>query len=291
MVEKTPFTVAERIRNHFEGLTRTERQLANTMLENYPMSCLGSITAIASASEVSAPTVVRMVKKIGFCGFPDFQSSLHSELEETISSPITKYDRWSDNAPDEHMLNRFADAAMQNMRQSLKHIDPATFDAVTRLLSQADHDIHIVGGRITRSLADYLFTHLQVMRKGVTCVASNSNTWPHYLLNMAPGDVLVVFDIRRYEHNIHHFTKMAKARGVQVVLFTDQWGSPVGQYADHVFNLRIEAPSAWDSSLVIVLVMEALIAAVQAEIWGDSKERMKELETLFDDTKLFKKFF
>ncbi|WP_164880783.1 MurR/RpiR family transcriptional regulator [Aestuariirhabdus litorea] len=290
-MSKAPFTVAERIRNQFERLTRTERRLANALLENYPVSCLGSITAIAATASVSTPTVVRMVKKLGFSGVADFQASLHAELEESISNPITKFNRWSDSAPDEHILNRFADATMNNLRQSLKQIDPATFDAVAELLSDTEHAMHVVGGRITHSLADYLFTHLQVMRKGVTRVASNSNTWPHYLLNMEEGDLLVAFDIRRYEHNIHHFAKMARARGVRLVLFTDQWGSPAGQYAEQVFNLRIEAPSAWDSSVVILFVIEALIAAVQSRIWDQSKERMGELESLFDETRLFKKFF
>ncbi|WP_426416215.1 MurR/RpiR family transcriptional regulator [Aestuariirhabdus sp. LZHN29] len=290
-MSKAPFTVAERIRDQFETLTRTERQLGNSMLENYPVSSLGSITAVAATAGVSTPTVVRMVKKLGFSGFPDFQASLHAELEETISSPITKFNRWSDSAPDEHILNRFADAAMNNLHQSLKHVDPVTFDTVAELLSETERAMHVVGGRITHSMADYFFTHMQVMRKRVTRVASNSNTWPHYLLNMEEGDVLVAFDIRRYEHNILHFAKMARERGVKLVLFTDQWGSPAGQYAEHVFNLRIEAPSAWDSSVVILFVMEALIAGVQSRIWDESKERMGELETLFDETRLFKKFF
>ena len=38
-------TVAERIHGKSDTLTRAERQLANAMLENYPVSGLGSITA------------------------------------------------------------------------------------------------------------------------------------------------------------------------------------------------------------------------------------------------------
>jgi DNA-binding MurR/RpiR family transcriptional regulator len=55
-------TVAERIHNQFEDLTRAERQLANAMLENYPVSDLGRITAVAEASSVSPPTVVKLVR-------------------------------------------------------------------------------------------------------------------------------------------------------------------------------------------------------------------------------------
>ncbi|MCZ4282543.1 MurR/RpiR family transcriptional regulator [Kiloniella laminariae] len=283
-------TVAERIRQQFEDLTRAERQLANCMLEDYPVSGLGSITAVAETSGVSTPTVARMARKLGFGGFPQMQAQLHSELKATISNPINKHDLWAENAPGTHILNRFAEAVMENMRQTLRQINPTDFNAVAQLLSDPKRDIYAVGGRITRSMADHFFTHMQVMRSGVTLMAPNSNTWAHYVLNMKEGDVLVAFDIRRYEHDILRLAEVAKSRGVTFILFTDQWGSPAGKFATHSLNSRIEVPSAWDSLVVTLFLVEAVIAAVQNETWDETKDRMKILEELFDQTKMFKKF-
>lgn len=290
MAKAQNLTVAERIRSKFERLTRAERQLANAILENYPVSGLGSITTVAEVSSVSTPTVVRMAKKLGFKGFPQLQAALRDELEATLSNPITKHNLWAENAPDTHILNRFADAVMDNMRQTLRQIDPEVFNAVAQLLSDRNRQIHVVGGRITRSLADYLFTHMQVIRSGVTLVASNANTWPHYVLNMNAGDVLVAFDIRRYEHDILRLAEMAAAQGVTLVLFTDQWGSPAAKYAKYSFHSRIEAPSAWDSSVVTLFIIETIISAVETLTWDETKDRMKKLEDLFDQTKMFRKF-
>jgi len=283
-------TVAERIRSKFNELTRAERQLANTILENYPVSGLGSITAIADASDVSTPTVVRMAKKLGFRGFPDIQIALRAEVEATISSPISKHNRWAASAPDTHILNRFAESVMENMRQTLRQLDPDEFMAVAELLSDRSHAIHVVGGRITRSLADYFFTHMQVIRDDLVLIAPNSNTWPHFVLNMNPGDVLVAFDIRRYERDILFLAEMAEERGVKLVLFTDQWGSPAAKHATHSFHSRIEVPSAWDSSVVTMFVVEAMFAAVQNLSWKETEDRMKALEGLFDQTRMFRKF-
>ncbi len=283
-------TVAERIQTRFDELTRAERQLANALMANYPASGLGSITAIAEASQVSTPTVVRMAKKLGFRGFPELQAALRTEVEATISNPIAKHNHWAEGAPDTHILNRFADAMMANLRQTLRQIDPAEFDAVAQLLSDRSRAVHVVGGRITRSLADYFFTHMQVIRDRTTLVASNSNTWPHYVLNMGEGDVLVAFDIRRYERDILRLAEIAESKGVVLVLFTDQWGSPAARHAAHSFRSRIEAPSAWDSSVVILFVVEAMIAAVQNLSWDETEERMQSLEELFDRTRLFRKF-
>ena len=129
---------------------------------------------------------------------------------------------------------------MENLKQSLTQIDPEVFDAVVKILTEEQRALFVVGGRLTRSLSDYFFTHIQVARANVTHIASNSNTWPHYILNMQAGDVLIAFDVRRYEHTMLNLTALAKERGVRVVLFTDQWGSPAAKNAEFVFNLRIE---------------------------------------------------
>ena len=67
----TDTTVQDIIRSSFHRLTRSERQLATALTSHYPMSALGSITTIAEQAGVSTPTVVRMVRKLGFKGFPD----------------------------------------------------------------------------------------------------------------------------------------------------------------------------------------------------------------------------
>ena len=107
---------------------------------------------------------------------------------------------------------------------------------------------------------------------------------------MHPGDVLVVFDVRRYEHDILRLAELAKERGVEMILFTDQWSSPVSKFAKYRFNCRIEVPSAWDSSTATMLIVETMIACVQDRMWNVTSDRMEELEKLFDRTRLFRKF-
>jgi hypothetical protein len=65
-----PETIADSIAKAFGSLTRTERQLANSINENYPVSGLGSITQVAEKAGVSSPTIVRMVKKTGIQRLP-----------------------------------------------------------------------------------------------------------------------------------------------------------------------------------------------------------------------------
>jgi DNA-binding MurR/RpiR family transcriptional regulator len=282
-------TVSDVIRVRYDTLTRAERQLADSLLENYPVSGLGSITTIAENAGVSTPTVARMVQKLGYKGYPEFQLHLHQELEATISNPIAKHDRWASNAPGTHILNRFADAITNNLRDTLSELDTRTFEDAAGLLRDRDRNIYFVGGRITGALAEYFFTHMQVIRPKTTLISNNSSSWPQHVLNMKAGDVLVIFDIRRYEQEMATLAEAATAHGVVIVLFTDVWSSPVAKHARHVFKVRIEAPSAWDSSVVTLFVVEALIEAVQSATWEETRERMNSLEGLFERSRLFRR--
>ncbi len=283
-------TVAELIRAAFPDLTRAERQLADAILEDYPISGLGSITALSESSGVSTPTVLRMARKLGFDGFTHFQASLRGELKMMISDPVARREHWTDELPHAHILNRFAEAVSDNLRKTLQRMNVETFDAATALLADPDHAVFVVGGRVTRSLADYFFSLLQVIREGAHLLPPNANIWPHSVLSMKEGDVLLIFDIRRYERELLSLAKMARARGVTIVLMTDQWGSPITAQAAHAFHARIEVPSAWDSTVVLTYLVEALLAGIQALHWDTARRRMTELEGLLDETSMFKKF-
>lgn len=283
-------TIAERLKAAFDTLTRAERQLADSLLLAYPVSGLSSITQVAQNADVSTPTVVRMVQKLGFAGFPAFQAALRGELEAQISDPISKRNTWAETAPEAHILNRFTDAVMGNIRQTLTQIDLETFEQSCELLADPARAVYVVGGRITHSLAEHFFLHMQVLRAAVTHIQSISNAWPHYLLDIRQGDVVVIFDVRRYENSTLKLAEMARERGAQIILFTDQWRSPVHELADCTFSGRIVVPSAWDSSVTLMLLLETVIADVQERTWESTKARMESLEDMFDRTRFFRKF-
>jgi DNA-binding MurR/RpiR family transcriptional regulator len=275
-------TIAERMRLHAGRFTRAEERLVTALLANYPVAGLSSITELATSAGVSTPTVLRLAKKLGFTGFPSFQSALKDEVSAQLQNPISKHDRWSLEAPEEHILNRFAAAALDNLRSSLKLLDHREFDRIADLLANQRRAIHIIGGRITRTLAEYLFTHLHMVRPGVSLMPGTPALWPQYLLNMGQEDVLVVFDVRRYDPHILELARLAKSRGAAIVLFTDQWMSPISALAGHSLHLRIEAPSSWDSNIVPLFLIESLIAAIVNFHWPETQRRIKELEKLVE---------
>ncbi|WP_445942021.1 MurR/RpiR family transcriptional regulator [Pseudotabrizicola sp. L79] len=283
-------TVEDRMRAALPDLTRAERQLATHILRHYPVAALGSITALAKSAEVSTPTVVRLCQKLGYKGYPDYQGALRGEVEAMLVSPIAKHDRWAGGAPDAHVLNRFADAVVANLQATLGQIDHAEFDAAAQLLADNRRKIFAMGGRITHAMADYFVTLMKVVRPDVTLMSDMSNTWPPALLDMAKGDILLVFDIRRYENSVLQLVELAVEQGAEVILITDRWVSPAASHARHTLSCHIEAPSAWDSTVSILVLVETLLASVQALTWSSTEQRMKRLETLYDRSRFFRRY-
>lgn len=282
-------SIEDGMRQALPDLTRAERQLATHILKNYPVAALGSITALAKAAEVSTPTVVRLCQKLGYKGYPDYQQALRGEVEAMLVSPIAKHDRWAGGVPDTHILNRFADAVVSNLQATLGQIDHAEFDAAAALLADPDRAVYAMGGRITHALADYFVTLMKVVRPQVTLLSGLSNTWPPALLDMKRGDVLLVFDIRRYENTVLQLVELAVEQGAEVILITDRWLSPAASHARHTLSCHIEAPSAWDSTVSITVLVETLLASVQTLTWDQTESRLKRLEQLYDRSRFFRR--
>lgn len=271
-------------------LTLSERHLASVLMQDYPIAGLQSITELAQAAQVSTPTVVRMARKLGFDGFTALQEALRAEISAQIKKPMSKLDDIPAEDQAAHKLYGFAAAVFRNLHGTLARIDQADFDRVAEMLADTDRAIFIEGGRITRSNADYLFNHLQIIRPGVTAMGRSPGVWPQYLLDMNTASVLVLFDIRRYESDLLKLARLARERGCTIVLFTDQWGSPIGALSDVTFHGMVEAPSSWDSTIALMMVIESLIAEVQTRRGNAGRARIEELESMFSATRMFRDF-
>src|SRR5690606_11698677 len=131
-------SIEARLRAALPELTRAERQLAAHMLNSYPVAVLGSIASVARGAGVSAPTVGRLVHKLGFAGYAEFQAQLREEVGERLASPLAKHEKWAQTAAEAHVLDAFAARVMEDLTATLGQIDRAGFDAVAALLADRE---------------------------------------------------------------------------------------------------------------------------------------------------------
>jgi DNA-binding MurR/RpiR family transcriptional regulator len=271
-------TVAEAIRDGLETFTASERRAARALLAHYPMLGLETVAEFSSRCGVSSPTILRFVSRLGFPHYADFQRRLREEVEAQLKSPLSKAEPAAESDLPSHIA--FATAAAENIAETFRHVPQAEFDAVAALLADPKRPAHLLGGRFTDAIARYMAAHLRILRPGIQHVDGQPTNWRDRLLDMGRRDVLVVFDVRRYQESLLTHAQAAAERQCVVVLVTDQWLSPISRFAQHVLPTRIEVPSAWDSGASLLVVVEALIAAVTTRNWPSVKRRIGALEEL-----------
>jgi DNA-binding MurR/RpiR family transcriptional regulator len=268
-------SVAELIRRDLAQLTRNEKRVAHCLLADYPLAGLENVAAFGKASGVSAPTVLRMIAKLGFPSYGSFQKALRAELSAQRQTPLMKGADYSSDDP----LKRFAEATIANLRETTANV-AGEFEALVALLADGNRPVHVIGGRFTDPIAEYLVAHLRVLRPRVRRITGQPAGWLDQLLDIGRRDVIVLFDIRRYSEDLELLARSAAKRGATLALFTDQWLSPISKVAKHVLPAHVAVPSVWDSSAGLLLLVEALLSAVAAERGPAARSRLTAIEAM-----------
>ncbi|HYP62397.1 MAG TPA: MurR/RpiR family transcriptional regulator [Acidocella sp.] len=282
MADTAALSIAETIRQSLARLTPTERRPALALLANYPVPGLEPVAQFARRSGVSGPTILRLVAKLGFPSYPDFQKALRDELELRLQTPLAKAarpDRRSP-APARDFIDSYGRAMIANVERSLAEVPRPVFEAAVELLADRRRRVLLMGGRFTGSVALQFYLHLRELRPRVQLVSGQTATWVEHLLDIGRQDLLVVYDIRRYQEDVVRFARQAAGLGASVILFTDQWLSPIAAIARHVFALRTSMPSSWESFAALSALTEAMVVRIHERRWGEAKQRMERLETM-----------
>jgi len=265
-----------------DALTAAEKRVTAVLLANYPSAALTSISQLAGQAGVSDPTVHRLVVKLGFDGYPEFQKALLDEVDERMNSPLALLEA---AAYARHMTDieqTVLCSAALALGRTTEQASPADFERAVGLLADTGHAVYCCGGRASGFITSHLATHLALLRPQVRLIAPTLELAHEALIDLHAGDVLVVYDYRRYQDTVIAFARAAHERGARVVVFTDTWRSPIAQFADAVLASFVQAAAPFDTKVPALAQTEALITALVQRLPDEAKARLKQIEALRD---------
>ena len=272
--------VGELVRQRLDSLSPAERKLARVLLASYPIAGLESVARFAERARVSPPTVTRFITKLGFSGYPEFQETLRHEVQARLSSPLTRYrDDQPERAPDS-VLHDALEIASENLKATLVVLSHRDANEAVELLADVRRRVLVLGGRMSAPLARYLAGQLHLLRPGIGLVDAERSAPAQQLIDMRKGDVLVVFDYRRYQADTIESARVASAQGCNIVLFTDPWLSPASAFARQVIVTSVDTVGPFDSLVGAMAVVEGMVAAVLGRLGPRAQSRMQTLERL-----------
>ena len=272
-------TVADRLRLQLGELTPAERKVARTLMADYPVGGLEPIARLSAASGVSAPTVVRLVSKLGFDSYAGFQQSLKTEVSARLSCPPEMHAGRAEAARGD-ALRRTELLLCGGIRSTLARLRPAEFEQAVRLLAEPRRSVTLIGGRFSSMLAGYLAAQLRILRPGVHMITAAGADRMSSMLDVGRRDVLVAFDYRQYQHDTVRLAATAKQQGAMVIAFTDPYLSPLAAHADVILTSSVQSPSPFDALTPAVALVEAIIAALADRLGDVPRARMARYDAL-----------
>ncbi|MET8854254.1 MurR/RpiR family transcriptional regulator [Amycolatopsis sp. NPDC004625] len=273
-------TVAEQIRRRLGELSPAETKVARVLLANYPAAGFETLAVLATQAKVSAPTVLRLVTRLGYSGFPAFQAVLRDELGARDASPLTLHPAAGEPADPNGVLDHAGGQFGRAIQRTFAETSERDLDRTIALLSDPRKRISLAGGRFSGLFAQYLALHLMQLRDAVDLLPEHPVHRASAAASFGPKDVLVLFDYRRYEPPTERLAELAAERKATIVLFTDPWLSPVSHHAAVVLAQQVTAPSAYDSFVPTIASIEALVALLLNAHGETSHAKLAEREEI-----------
>lgn len=175
LVPVTNTTLIDRIRAHVDTSSAAFQRISTYLLASPAAFMHKSLQDIASASEVSEPTVLRYCRHYGYKGVPDFRIALAMSLVELSKPRLTAQDFIEPQLDDKALVNRGAKLAIA--QEAIK-------------LLGTDRSVLLDSGSTTAAFAHELANAhaLSIMTTGLNIVNVLTRARQHTL--MLPAGVL-----------------------------------------------------------------------------------------------------
>ena len=136
----------DEIFQRMDELTPAERKVARTLLARYPAAGLESTAALAAAAGTSKPTVLRLLDRLGFGSYPEFQERLRGEVTRSMNeSPLSRARARREMPSDDSVFLRAVERRARLVTRLPDTVPPAEIERAVSLLAGRPKPVVICG--------------------------------------------------------------------------------------------------------------------------------------------------
>jgi DNA-binding MurR/RpiR family transcriptional regulator len=280
--------VSAQIDAHLPRLTKAERRVAAVVADDPEAVAFGTVADVARRSGASGATVVRLAAKLGFEGFVELQAAVREEMARRLRPASERIRR---PAPGD-VLGTVLATEMANVAATLEAVDRPAFDEAVRLLSgppkpgragergrPATGRVLVLSGDASAGVAALFAGELSMLRPGVALVGGSEVRVARLLADVGPPDVVVVFDLARYDRAVLDAAGRAAAAGATLVALSDSALSPLAAAATVSFTAAVTGAGPFDSHVGLLALANALLAGVAARLRRSATDRLDRVES------------
>jgi DNA-binding MurR/RpiR family transcriptional regulator len=268
--------VQGRILADLPELSSELRKAARFLVDHPDEVALVSMRVLASRSEVTPTTFVRLARRLGFGDW----AALRKPFEDRLRSGNAPFAAKADA-----LVKRGAEAIFaESLRTISANLAAAEAvnggDEIARacaILERAQR-IRVAGFRSCRAPAHALVYLCRMFRRDITLLGGDGGALEAELAALGKREAIVAIGFSPYSRELGPVVEAAQRHGVPIVAVADSMAAPVARHAEVTLRFSTDSPSFFPSVAAAMAVVEALAATMLARSGPAAAERVRETE-------------
>ena len=284
-VKRIASAVIEKIRSRMDDFTKSQRILAEYIVQRPEKIGFLSIKELAEAAGISVATVVRLCNTLGYSGYTELgrevQDSIQNELSVLDRFNLGQGDSKAKNNPPQRGFERILSLEIESLYQLNRSINKFDFFKCLEWMSKADHVV-IIGTMASVSLVEYFGYAVSKVLPSVRRVTSVNGQDSDFLKDLGSDSLVFLIAFPRYPKTTIALGNLARDQGCRIISLTDSNQSPIIPLAQIAFLISISAISFVDAYAAPIMFINGLITEF-AEQYPQKSEKAMECFEKFTD--------
>lgn len=270
--------VLEHLRQHGTGLSGKFLTLAKFVAQHYRRAAFMNSRELAQKAEVSLPTVVRFVSKLGFSGFQDFSRALQDKVSLELNG-VARVEEMVRRKGVRPLYAQVITREIEALDQLLVRFPQREIAVVAERLTKAPA-VAVVAVRYLSHLPPYFAYTLRKLRPAVYPFTTIDSVTHDELALLPRRSVVVAIGFARYAAALVELLEGARRLRREIVVITDHALSPLARLATHALIIP-SAPMEFIGSMAapcaLINVLVSEIALRQGKKAFDRLELLEQV--------------
>ncbi|MEV0165959.1 RpiR family transcriptional regulator [Nonomuraea fuscirosea] len=269
------------VRQLWEELSPAERAVCHYLISASPEQILfASAQELGTATGTSNATVVRTMQRLGFGGLPGLKRALAAEFTSAVAPDVRLRQRVSHVGQDlTGIWERVFDEARERVEHCRGLLDAEAFKKAVELLVDAP-GVFVYGAGASEPAGHHLALKLNRRGHRARAVSTTGFALADDLIQLAHGEVLVIFQPARKLKELTVLIDRAHAVGANIVLISDELGGSFADRVDAVLAAPHTPTGITAEPLTGIIVADALLLALDSLDESRSVENSHQLNAL-----------
>ncbi|ERL04673.1 MurR/RpiR family transcriptional regulator [Mitsuokella sp. oral taxon 131] len=273
------------IRERFDNLTKSEKKIADYVLENYMRVVDYNIAELSEYTQTSDASIIRFCRTFGCKGYQDFKMRLAREVVPT-------YKQYNPNLEEgdtvDTICHKVFSASISALQETQQMLNGESLLLAAQRLYEAERIVIACSGN---SLVVGEDLRIKMLKIGIRC--SLDKDYDLQLMSVSSlteRDVVICISHTGSTKNLYELLRMAKKNHAYLILISTQMKAPIAQLADLVISVcgketmfHSESTSARMAEMAVIDSIMAVVAKNHLDDYSDllNKSRLATAKNKF----------